>query len=238
MDRSNSGELELEDADTSSHELSAMPPLKPKRTHRPLSRVLRDFGNQTTGDVKIVDLRDALGDRSFAALLVVFSSVNLIPVLPPFSTLIFGIPPLIIAFQMLMGHKSVWLPKRILEWSFSSDSFRGLMRSVTPKLRRLEHFVKPRYWPFTTKNGERLVGMTSILLSVLVILPIPGANWIPAFAMVLMGLSLSERDGVLYAIGCSIGVAFLGFMITIAGFAASHLGVAYQSAVHFAGSFF
>ncbi|MGL4490331.1 MAG: exopolysaccharide biosynthesis protein [Rhizobiaceae bacterium] len=214
------------------------PVRKPKRTHRPLSRVLRDFANTTNGEVKIEDLRDALGDRSFAALLAVFSAVNLIPVLPPFSTLIFGLPPLIIAIQMLLGHERVWLPQRLLRWSFSAERFRSIIRSITPRLRRLEHFIKPRYSPFTTKNGERLVGVTSILLSILVILPIPGANWIPAFAMVLMGLSLSERDGLLYSIGCAIGIAFLAFFVIMVGLAATHAGDVLSSILDFLGRIF
>ncbi len=238
MDRSPLGDAELEEVNASSDSLEPEVPAKPKRTHRPLSRVLRDFANTTQGEVRISELRDAMGDRSFAALLAVFSAVNLIPVLPPFSTLIFGLPPLIIAVQMLLGHERVWLPKRLLDWSFSAEKFRSLIRSVTPRLRRLEHYIKPRYWPFTTKNGERLVGITSILLSILVILPIPGANWIPAFAMVLMGLSLSERDGLLYSIGCTIGIAFLGFFITVVGFAATHAGDAFQAISHFASRFF
>jgi hypothetical protein len=229
LDRSPLGDAELEEVNASSDSLEPEIPAKPKRTHRPLSRVLRDFANTTQGEVKIAELRDAMGDRSFAALLAVFSAVNLIPVLPPFSTLVFGVPPLIIAVQMLLGHERVWLPKRLLNWSFSSERFRSLIRSVTPRLRKVEHFIRPRYWPFTTKNGERLVGITSILLSILVILPIPGANWIPAFAMVLMGLALSERDGFLYSIGCAIGIAFLGFFIAVVGFAATHAGDAFHA---------
>ncbi len=109
---------------------------KPKRQHRPLSKVLRDFAHTHQGDVSLGNLRTALGDRSFAAMLVVFSAINLIPILPPGSTLLFGIPPLIIAVQMILGHKSVWLPKRLLDRSFGSDRFKSIMRAVTPRLRQ------------------------------------------------------------------------------------------------------
>ncbi|MGB8818998.1 MAG: exopolysaccharide biosynthesis protein [Rhizobiaceae bacterium] len=194
---------------------------KPKRRHRPLSRVLRDFAHNNTGDVSLGSLRTALGDRSFAALLVVFSSINLIPILPPGSTIVFGIPPLIIAVQMILGQKSVWLPKTLLDRSFGAERFKSIMRSVTPRLRRLEHYIKPRMWPFPVMLGERLVGVLCALLSILVILPIPGANWIPAFAMVLMGLSLSQRDGILLTLGLGIGIGFLLFLVTIFGTVAS-----------------
>lgn len=190
---------------------------KPKRSHRPLSRVLREFAHKNEGDVSLGSLRTALGDRSFAALLVVFSSINLIPILPPGSTLVFGIPPLIIAVQMILGHQSVWLPKVILNRSFRAERFKSIMRSITPRLRRIEHYIKPRLWPFPVMLGERLVGVLCALLSILVILPIPGANWIPAFAMVLMGLSLSQRDGILLTLGLGIGIGFLAFLIAVFG---------------------
>jgi hypothetical protein len=193
------------------------PGRKPKRTHRPLSRVLRDFANSGEDEISLGALRTALGDRSFAALLVVFSAINLIPILPPGSTLVFGIPPLIIAVQMILGHKSVWLPQRLLDRSFSADRFKSIMRAVAPRLRRVEHYIKPRYWPFPVMVGERLVGVLCALLSILVILPIPGANWIPAFAMVLMGLSLSERDGILLMMGLAIGASFLVFFAAVFG---------------------
>jgi hypothetical protein len=95
------------------------------------------------------------------------------------------------------------------------------MRAVTPKLRRVEHLIRPRYWPFPVMLGERLVGVLCAFLSILVILPIPGANWIPAFAMVLMGLSLSQRDGILLTLGLGIGVGFLAFLFAIFGTVAS-----------------
>lgn len=206
------------DPEMMAHEASP----KQRRSHRPLSRVLRQFAHANDGDVSLGSLRTALGDRSFAALLVVFSSINLIPILPPGSTLVFGIPPLIIAVQMILGHQSVWLPRQLLDRSFSAERFKSIMRAVTPRLRRIEHYIRPRYWPFPVMMGERLVGILCALLSILVILPIPGANWIPAFAMVLMGLSLSQRDGLLLSFGLAIGIGFLGFLIAIAGTVASY----------------
>ncbi len=195
----------------------------PKAKHRPLSQVLDEFAASATGNINFADLRDALGDRAFAALLVLFSSINIIPITPPGTTLIFGIPPLIIAVQMILGQKKVWLPKFILDRPISAERFQSLMSYVTPRLRKMEQYIRPRYWPFSTMIGERLVGVLCALLSILVILPIPGANWVPAFSMVLMGLSLSERDGLLLVTGLAIGAGFLAVFATVVGAASHHL---------------
>ena len=195
----------------------------PKAKHEPLSQVLNEFAASAKGNINFADLRDALGDRAFAALLVLFSSINLIPITPPGTTLIFGIPPLIIAVQMILGQKKVWLPKFILDRPISAERFLSLMSYVTPRLRKMEQYIKPRYWPFSPMLGERVVGILCALLSILVILPIPGANWIPAFSMVLMGLSLSERDGLLLITGLAIGAGFLAVFATVVGTATQHL---------------
>jgi hypothetical protein len=194
-----------------------------KTKHRPLSLVLDEFSAAATGDITFADLRDALGDRAFAALLVLFSAVNLIPITPPGTTLVFGIPPLVIAVQMVLGFKKLWMPRFILDRPISAERFQGLMSQVTPRLRKMEQYIRPRYWPFSPMIGERLVGLLCALLSILVILPIPGANWVPAFAMVLMGLSLTERDGLLLMTGLAIGTGFLVAFATVIDTAAHHL---------------
>ena len=37
----------------------------------------------------------------------------------------------------------------------------------------------------------------ALVLAIVVTLPIPLGNWLPAFATALLGLALSERDGIL-----------------------------------------
>jgi hypothetical protein len=214
--------VELEKENHSSQEGQADNAQKPEPKHRSLSRILRQISVRSTGDVTIADLRDALGERSFGALLTVFAATNLIP-LPPPSSLILGIPPLIITAQMVFGGSHLWLPERLLKWSFSAERFRSITRTLIPRLRYLEKFLKARYWPFG-RYSDRVIGLIGVVLSILLILPIPGANWIPAFSMVLLGLALSERDGVLLAIGGILGVTFVCALLTGAQLIITHLG--------------
>ena len=48
-------------------------------------------------------------------------------------------------------------------------------------------------------------------------LPIPLGNWLPAFSTALLGLALSERDGILFAIGGAVGVASLAVIAAVIG---------------------
>ena len=68
-------------------------------------------------------IRDALGDRSFAALLLFFAIINLIP-LPPGTSALLGLPLLIVSAQMVYGSKRVWLPRVLVDRTVSAETFR------------------------------------------------------------------------------------------------------------------
>ena len=110
-------------------------PAEATSTHRhprPLSGVLRELADLETGAVSVRDIRNALADRSFATFLVFTSSINLLP-FPPGSTLLLGIPIVLVAMQMVLGYPTVWLP---------------MLRSVQvwpPKLNQKPHAI-PRPW--------------------------------------------------------------------------------------------
>jgi hypothetical protein len=187
---------------------------------RRLSQMLRDLGDTTTGPVEIATIRQTLGDRSFAALLVLFALLNLLP-LPPGATLLLGIPLLLITGQMVAGSRTVWLPQAMLRRSISAERFRRMIDRLVPLLERLERLVKPRRWPFSSPaTADRVIGVIGLVLAIAVTLPIPFGNWLPAFAIAVIGLSLSERDGSFLAGGIVLGVASLlliGFVIGAAG---------------------
>lgn len=190
-----------------------------------LSDVFADLSDRATGPVSVAAIRDALGDRSFGALLVFFATINLLP-LPPGTTLILGLPLILVAAQMVIGKTSAWLPRFVLDKSLSLDQFRRMSARMVPRLRQLERFVQPRYWPFYPSHDERVIGFLALIMGLTVTLPIPLGNWFPALATALLGLALSERDGVILGIAVAIGVLALcvaAFVIGSAGWVALHL---------------
>lgn len=179
----------------------------PRHQPRPLSRVLTEMAEKSGGKpVSVRCIRDMLADRSFATFLVLTCIVNLLP-FPPGSTLVLGIPIIIVALQMVAGRNTVWLPEFFLKRSLTEKSFAKLTTKIVPQLQKLEHWLRPRHWPFSSnKQAERVIGAFALLLGLFVFLPVPGSNWFPAFAGVICGLALSERDGKWLAIGVILGV--------------------------------
>ena len=201
--------------------------------HKPprrLSQVLRQLADSADGPVTVAMIRDALGDRSYAALLVFCASLNLLP-LPPGSTLLFGPPLILLTVQMVAGYQTVWLPRTWLSRSVGHDRFRRMIGRLVPKLERLERLVKPRRWPFESpRTSDRVIGIIGLVLSIAVTLPIPFGNWLPAFAVAIIGLSLSERDGVFLALGTAVGIVSLLIIATVIGAAGA------MATVFFAGT--
>jgi len=189
-----------------------------RRRPRRLSQLFAALAVKAEGRITIGSIRDALGDRSFAALLVLFGAFNLIP-LPPGASAILGLPLVVVAAQMMYGSKRAWLPKFIAEKSLSAETFRSIIERVVPKLERIERFVRPRYWPFWRRRGDRIIGTMSLVLAIVVTLPIPLGNWLPAFSITLLGLALTERDGILFAIGSAVAVASIAVIIFVIGVA-------------------
>ncbi len=184
--------------------------------HRPLSRIFVELGRDATGPVTVATVRDALADRSFAALLVFFAAINLLP-FPPGSSLILGIPLLIISMQMVLGRRTVWLPRMVLTKSVGQKRFRQITDVLAPRLVWLEQVVRPRYWPFSRKQADRWIGTLAFVLALAVTIPIPFGNWPPAFAIAIVGVALSERDGLVLIAGLCFGLFSLAIIAGVVG---------------------
>jgi hypothetical protein len=186
-----------------------------RETPKRLSDMFAELSQQADGPVSVGALRDAFGDRSLAALVVLFGAFNMIP-LPPGATAVTGLPLLIIAAQMIYGGNRAWLPRLLTQRTIPLNTFRAIMDWTVPRLRRVERLIKPRYWPFYTGHSDRIIGVITLVMALYIILPIPLGNWPPAFASALLGLSLIERDGILFgagAVAAAISTVIVGFVV-------------------------
>lgn len=189
---------------------------------RPLSEVFLDLAGETEERVSIRDLVDVLRDRSFAPLLIVLAIPNIIPFIPGSSTVL-GLLLALMSIQLVLGFSRVWLPGKLNDWSFERKGFRGAVQRIAPNLRRIERMARPRYWPASYRLAERVAGAVALLLSLMIMLPIPLANALPALAICLLAIGISERDGLWLGAGVLVGAIATGVVagIFLAGFAAA-----------------
>lgn len=187
-----------------------------------LSEVFAALAAEERPRISIRDVVDALGDRSFAPVMILLAVPNAIPFIPGSSTVL-GLLLALVAAQLLLGMRRVWLPARLNRWSFDRDGFGRLVAKVTPWLVRFERMARPRFWPESYRLAERLAGAVAIVLSAMIMLPIPFANGVPAIAICLLAFGISERDGLWLGAGAVVGCVAAGIVagLFLAGFAAA-----------------
>jgi len=134
-----------------------------------------------------------LGDRALAALLFIFAFPNVLPT-PPGTSAILGAPLVFLAAQLAFG-RGPWLPAVIANRSLTRASFNALMLRIGPWLNRAERLLRPRITLLAVPPMEYLVGGVCLLLALVLVLPIPLGNALPAVAISLLALGILERDG-------------------------------------------
>ena len=73
---------------------------------------------------------------------------------------------------------------------------------------------------FAIPNLVPLPPGATLIVAIVCALPIPLGNWLPAFALAVIGFAHTERDGLGLGIGIAIGVisvAVAGFVVLTAG---------------------
>lgn len=159
-----------------------------------LSQLLRQVAEDATGErIAVGDLLDALGDRAIGALLFVFAVPNTLP-MPPGMSAVLGAPLLFLAAQLTFGMRP-WLPAIISKRSMSRRDFLGMIGRINPWLQRAEKLLRPRCSILALPPVEYAVGLVCLLLAVVLTLPIPMGNMLPALSISLFALGLLARDG-------------------------------------------
>lgn len=173
--------------------------------------MLRRLADSDEPRVSIGAILDAFGDRAFGALLLIFALPNALP-MPPGTSTVVGSPLVFIAFQLMIGRPVLWLPRFIVERSLAREDFAKIAAKVEPWVARLERLLKPRLLVLTTPLADRFAGAACLVLSIVLILPIPFGNMPPAAAISAFALGLMERDGGAVALGwfgTAVSVAIL-----------------------------
>ena len=159
--------------------------------------------------ISVGDLLVALGDRATAALLFIFAFPNVLPT-PPGTSTVLGAPLIFLAAQLMLG-RAPWLPVFLAKRSMSRADFASLIKRIVPWLLRAESLLRPRLGTLARPPMENLIGLASLLLAVVLVLPIPLGNVLPALAISLLALGVLERDGIWVL----TGIAVAGAAVTV-----------------------
>jgi hypothetical protein len=176
--------------------------------------MLIDAVDQGSGDyISISELIAGIKTQALALLLILFALPNILPS-PPGTTAIFGAPLVLLTLQMALG-RGIWLPKLVLNRAVPRAGFRALLTKALPYFTKVERLLRPRLLLLTAPLAQRGLGALMVILSVMIMLPIPLANTAPSIAIILIAIGLIERDGffITAGIAAAIGAAVIIFTV-------------------------
>jgi hypothetical protein len=174
-------------------------------------------------DERSVTLREViqvLRGRAYTLLLILLALPFCTPLPLPGVSTPFGLIIALIGFRLALRRKP-WLPRHLLDLQVPPRFFARLLGATRRLVRILEFVLRPRWsylldTHFLHHGYGAIVCICGILL--LLPLPIPLSNGLPALTVVLIGSATLERDGYCLVAG------LLAFGITLCFFAAIFWG--------------
>jgi hypothetical protein len=191
----------------------------PAREHQPafseeLQNLATRFADRPT---PLSEILGATQGRGFYLLLFCISLPFLTPIPLPGLSTPFGLVVALIGARLAVG-RSPWLPRRLLARELPPRFLTKLLKSASRIVRLLEFCLRPR-WAFLHEAlvFRRVAGSLIMLCGLLLLLPLPlpFSNSLPALTVLLLAASALERDGACFLAGCImflVTVAYFGFL--------------------------
>jgi hypothetical protein len=191
-------------------------------------RLTQLAGSAKDGSVSLGWVLSQLHERAFGLFLLVLALPCCIPFLYGVPQIV-ALPLMFVSAQILMGRQTPWLPERLAARTVTAEALQSLADRAGPWLRRIEAFSRPRQAQLTRRPLDRIVGLALVLFSASILVPLPGTNTVPGFAVVLISMGLLQRDGILVFLGMVLGTAWIGTLIfagaTLASLIKSWMGL-------------
>lgn len=192
-----------------------MPPPHPE----PLSfnEVLDDIAYKADNDdtpdkLTLGEVLDSVGRRTYGPLLLVIGLIAVSPLTAlPGTTWLVAVLTLLVAGQMALGMKRIWLPRKARDMSLPPEGVKGAVDKSRGVAKVVDTLLKPR---LTFLSKPPFVNLVALLVigAALITFPlglIPLAPLAPGLAVVFFGLGMTARDGLWLLLGTlAVGGAF------------------------------
>ncbi|MCV6594810.1 MAG: exopolysaccharide biosynthesis protein [Silicimonas sp.] len=179
----------------------------------PISRRLSQLAEDAEGSSVTLDwILAQLHERAFGLFLLILALPCCIPLLYGIPQIV-SLPLMFVSAQILLGRTSPWLPGRLGAREVTTSSLHNLASRARPWLEKVEALSRPRLGGLTRPPIDRIVGVALVLFSASILVPLPGTNTVPGFAVVLVAMGLLQRDGLLVLAGSVIGSVWIATLL-------------------------
>ncbi len=193
--------------------LELAPPVPPIRLSQDLAVLLDRLED---APLSIDELEKSLRGRGFALLLMLLALPFCVLPIPGLSTP-FGVAVFLIGLRLALGQQP-WLPKFVRRMRLPADRLRKLLGAAIRFARWMEKLARPRMHFLQTWPGMlNLIGagVAAAGLLLLLPLPIPFSNTLPAGAVVALTAGMIERDGLFVLLGHLLAIAAWGYVAVV-----------------------
>lgn len=189
------------------------PPVGGPRLSEELARLIETFSERP---VTLREVTEVLHGRGYTLLLILLALPFCTPIPLPGLSTPFGLVIALVGFRLSL-RQAPWLPARLLDTRLPPGFFAAVLGAARHVLRVLEWGLRPRWTALVGEGVLQHVYGAMILVSgalLLLPLPVPLSNMLPALVVVLIAAALLERDG------CCALAALVSFALTLCFFAA------------------
>lgn len=180
---------------------------------------LRSDSAKTLGGLAAV-----FAERSFAVTAMLLMFLPALPLPTGGVSHAFEILTVVIATQMVIGRRSLWLPRRWQNRELGAITTGKAIPTMTRWIRRFERLSKPRGARLLEHEAaQRCVGLLLIAASVTALLapPFSGLDTLPGMGAVLICVGFVLRDIAIIAAGTAIALTGAVLIVTL-GAALAH----------------
>lgn len=165
--------------------------------------------------VTVGEVMEKLGARASALLIVLCALPFTAPVSIPGLSVPFGLVILILAVRFSAGLPP-WLPSRLRAVKLPPRFFARVLEAGSKVVGWIERQLRPRWaWltdaPWKTRLHTLVVAASALLLLLPVPPVLPFTNTLPALVIVVLTMSVLERDGFGISAGHALFVGTLGY---------------------------
>jgi len=174
---------------------------------------LESDGEKTIGALGVV-----FAEKSFAVTILLLMFVPALPLPTGGVTHVFEVITIVLAAEMVIGARSIWLPARWRDRALGPATTGKAIPFMMRRVRWLERFSRPRLASLYEQRWfVRILGLVFIALALASALapPFSGLDTLPALGAVFVALSIILEDIVALAIGLGLGVGGILLIVTV-----------------------
>jgi hypothetical protein len=186
--------------------VSTLPAISHHERISVILRHLKDIAAHAEEQVSVGYVLQVFGRRGFAFLLLVLSLLNIVIFMVPMISVLFGLPMVILAVQMILGLPMPVFPEVINRRTIPREALvQGLDRAIF-WVEKIERYIRPRLLFLTGPHIDRAHAVLALVLAIMVTLPIPVFNVPPSIGLFFLAVGMLQPDGLFIILAYTVGV--------------------------------